>query len=65
MGASGVEEPGTWGPTWRGGGTRIPLVSVSAPQRWILVPPPGAPRAQRRLRRREGEVGGGALLYYL
>lgn len=39
------------------GGTRIPLVSVSAPQRWILVPPPGAPRAQRRLRRREGGLG--------
>lgn len=34
MGASGLEEPGTWGPTWRvWGGTRIPLVSVSVPQR--------------------------------
>lgn len=39
------------------GGTRIPLVSVSAPRHRIVVPPPGAPRAQRRLGRRE--AGGG------
>lgn len=37
------------GPHGVGVGTRIPLVSVSAPGHRILVPPPGAPRAQRRL----------------
>lgn len=57
-----MAEPGSRGPTWRGGGIRIPLVSVSAPGHWILDPPPGAPRAQRRLGRKEAGGGGGAEL---
>lgn len=48
------------GPHGVGRGTRISLVSVSAPGHRILVPPPGAPRARRRLGRRE--AGGGAEL---
>lgn len=68
-----VADPGFWGPTWWGGrewAPGFPLVSVSAPRHRVLVPPPGAPRAQRRLARREtGGVmvvrGGGALSCYL
>lgn len=57
MGASGVEEPGTWGPTWRGGGHPDSLgVSICAP---ALDPGPSSRCAPGTAPAPEERRGGG------
>lgn len=57
MGTSGVEEPGTWGPTWRGGHPDSLGVSICAP---ALDPGPSsrcAPGTAPAPEERRGGVG--------
>lgn len=63
MGASGLEEPGTWGSTWRVGGYPDSLgVSICAP---ALDPGPSSRCAPGTAPAPEERRGGGALLCYL